>query len=228
MRAAVLVLVACARPVEVGSVAQAATASTLRPLRAAELCTTHGAIGTAPDGGLAIEHPEVRAVAAGSSAPEALLRFTYLGPSAETAPLSSGELRRQIGLKLRARDTCNVVYVMWRIEPKPGLVVSIKHNPGQRTFAECGAHGYRNIKPAQGIELPAPEPGVPHTLAAVQRGEELTVLVDGAPVWLGTLGPEALELDGPVGLRTDNGRFRFELLAPPEAAGTCGKGAKDS
>ena len=30
------------------------------------------------------------------------------------------DARRQVGLKLRARDGCNVVYVMWRIEPKAG------------------------------------------------------------------------------------------------------------
>ena len=33
--------------------------------------------------------------------------------------------------KLRAEDACNLVYVMWRIEPQSRLVVSVKRNPGQ-------------------------------------------------------------------------------------------------
>ena len=41
-----------------------------------------------------------------------------------------GELRRQFGLKLRAQDACNLVYVMWRIEPASKLVVSIKCRTG--------------------------------------------------------------------------------------------------
>jgi hypothetical protein len=199
-----------------------------KPLPASALCTTHGAITTSSSGGMAIEHPEVRAVAAGNSAPEATLRFTYLGPTAQSAPLSSGELRRQIGLKLKAKDSCNVVYIMWRIEPKPGLVVSIKRNPGKRTNAECGVHGYRTVKPDRSRDVPTLAPGAAHTLSAIERGDSLSVIVDGQTVWQGSLGPEALEIDGPVGLRTDNGRFTFEFSAPPEAAGTCGKGVSDS
>ena len=45
----------------------------------------------------------------------AAIAFTYVGPTPVDVPLASGELRRQIGLKLRARDTCNVVYVMWHV-----------------------------------------------------------------------------------------------------------------
>jgi hypothetical protein len=41
--------------------------------------------------------------------------------------------------------------------------------------------------------------------------------VDGQRVWEGLLPPEALGLKGPVGLRTDNARGRFEVLVPRAA-----------
>ena len=40
----------------------------------------------------------------------------------------------------------------------------------------------------------------------------MRVSVDGTVVWEGDLGPEALTFDGPVGVRTDNGRFEFQFL----------------
>jgi hypothetical protein len=58
-------------------------------------------------------------------------------------------MRRQFGLKLRAQDPCNLVYAIWRIDPESKLVVSVKRNPNARNSAECGNHGYENIKPLQ-------------------------------------------------------------------------------
>ena len=78
---------------------------------------TTGEIRSLPDGRLAIESPEVRAVWRSATPDIAEIRFWYLGPTAATKPLASGEVRRQVGLKLRARATCNVLYVMWHIEP---------------------------------------------------------------------------------------------------------------
>src|ERR1700722_11927375 len=52
------------------------------------------------------------------------LSFIYLGYAPKLVPLTSGEIRRQLGLKLRAQDTCNVVYVMWHIEPTSGIYVA--------------------------------------------------------------------------------------------------------
>jgi hypothetical protein len=39
----------------------------------------------------------------------------------------------------------------------------------------------------------------------------LRVEVDGALAWRGTLPAEAFAFDGPVGIRTDNGRFAVDL-----------------
>ncbi len=195
---------------------------------------TQGKLESLPNGRLVIEEPKVRAVANAGPSREALglqalrgqarsasearvaeLRFTYLGATREQKPLASGELRRQVGLKLRARDGCNVIYVMWRIEPKPGLVVSVKSNPGQHRSDDCGNGGYQTVKPRTKARVPGLAPGDSHTLRAELQGAVLKVRVDGESVWEGTLPAEALSFDGPVGLRTDNGRFQVELLSAP-------------
>src|SRR5262249_45349300 len=82
-----------------------------------ELVVSDGAIELAAGARFRIRSAELRAVLARATAPEAALLFQYLGPSAASSRLASGELRRQIGVKLRARDSCNLVYVMWQIEP---------------------------------------------------------------------------------------------------------------
>ncbi len=146
---------------------------------------------------------------------EAELRFVYRGPTETQRPLRSGEARRQVGLKLRARDGCNVVYVMWRLAPTPGLVVSVKSNPVQHRSRECGNGGYDTVKPARAAEVPVLEPGEEHTLKARLEGKALGVQVDGRTAWEGTLPDEALTFDGPTGLRTDNGQFDVELRATP-------------
>ena len=158
--------------------------------------------------------PTFRAVTAAPSDPRAELRFTYLGPTATTRALGSGAIRQQLGLKLRAQDPCNLVYVMWRIEPEPKLVVSIKRNPGQRTSRECGNRGYKNIKPTKTGPLPALAPSSSHVLAAEMVGDALVVKVHDVSVWEGALGADALALSGPIGVRTDNVRIEAQLSGP--------------
>jgi hypothetical protein len=107
---------------------------------------------------------------------------------------------------------------MWRLEPKPGIVVSLKRNPGQRTHAECANRGYRNLR---GATVAAPAPivvGGPHRLAASLTGRRLRVLADGKPAWEGDVDADALALRGPVGVRSDNGRFDFALHAAGRVA----------
>jgi hypothetical protein len=203
------------------------------PVTLERMKVTQGKLKPLPNGRLRIEDPKVRAVVSSSEEPKvqalvsparvgteagarvAELRFTYLGATAEQKPLQSGEMRRQVGLKLRARDGCNVVYVMWRIEPKAGLVVSMKHNPEMHRSDDCGNNGYQTVKPRSRAAVPVLEPGDSHTLRAELTGAELKVTVDGEPVWEGALPAEALTFDGPVGVRSDNGRFDVELLSTP-------------
>ncbi|MGE5183577.1 MAG: hypothetical protein ACM31C_16005 [Acidobacteriota bacterium] len=171
----------------------------LHPVAHATLCVTKGAIANA-----SIAEPTVRAFALGTSGDAAQLAFTYSGESRAYRALESGELRKQVGLKLRAQDSCNVVYVMWRIAPKPGLAVQVKYNPGKARHEECGTEGYIKVKPSSHAAIPELSVGTSHTLRAEIHGDELRAWIDGALVWQGTLPEEARQIAGPAGLRTDN------------------------
>jgi hypothetical protein len=186
-------------------------------LSLSQLCVTEGTLS--PQGQhLFVDVPKCRAVAALATEQSAELRFTYLGPTAETTALGSGRVRRQIGLKLRAQNGCNLVYAMWRLEPKNEIAVQVKRNPGQSTFAECKNGGYRNVQPTRSAAVPDVPEGSSHVLRAEMRGADLTVWADGAVVWQGNVGDDALTFDGPVGFRTDNGRFAIALAAGAQTA----------
>ena len=158
-----------------------------------------------------VADPAMRAVAMGTGGDAGDLEFTYEGPSAGDAPLASGELRRQIGLKLHAADTCNVLYVMWRFTPSD-LVVSVKRNPGMTRHAECHDGGYQRIKPARAEPVPDVREGETHRLRAVISGQMLRVFADDHLAWEGVVGEDVLGFDGPIGVRTDNGRFVFRVI----------------
>jgi hypothetical protein len=188
-----------------------------RPTRfeRASLCVTNGAILALPKGRLAIDSPSSRAVARAATTQDARILFQYLGPTQDSKPLASGVLRRQIGIKLRAQDSCNLVYAMWHIDPDTRVAVAIKRNDGQHTHAECGAHGYTYLKPARYRNPPPIAPGQTHELRATLKDGALTVLVDSQAIWEGYLGAQLGAIDGPVGIRTDNARFELEFFADP-------------
>ena len=187
----------------------------LVPIKRSQLCITEGALETLPDARLSVAVAKLRAVLAAGGPRAIEARFTYLGPTAEMAPLRSGAMRQQFGLKLRAADGCNLVYAMWRFAPEPSLIVSVKRNPGLHASKACGTSGYRNVTPSRATSVEAPQIGTTHRLAAALDGAALHVFIDGRPVWDGELGPEALDMDGPVGIRSDNARLEFALFAPP-------------
>lgn len=165
------------------------------------------------EGQVLVESPKMRAVVPSSSSAVAELHFTYLGPTDSQEPLASGEYRLQVGLKLRAQDACNLAYVMWRLAPEPGLVVSIKSNPRKHISASCGNRGYTNVEPRQAVPVPLIVEGASHVLRAEQEELALRVYADGILVWNGELPREALDFEGPVGLRSDNVRFELEMFA---------------
>lgn len=77
--------------------------SRLQRISRDQLCVTNGEITTTANGRLAINTASSRAVVhAPVSSDVAEVRFTYLGPSVDSKPLASGEMRRQIGLKLHS------------------------------------------------------------------------------------------------------------------------------
>jgi hypothetical protein len=177
------------------------------------LCVTSGQVTPGERNCFVTRSPVVRAVVPGTLGSAVELGFTYRGPSEKDVPLASGELRRQIGLKLRAQDTCNVVYVMWHIAPTSGIHVSVKSNPGQRSHHECGDRGYINLTPMRSRRLNPLQAGERHVLFASINGTLLSVTVDGAMAWEGTLPSAAFAFDGPVGFRADNGELEAELRA---------------
>ena len=177
------------------------------------LCVTEGVIQEAAGNRLSVNVPKMRAYVNTWTGQAIEARFTYLGPTARQVPLGSGEIRRQFGLKLHAQDACNLVYAMWRFEPEAKLVVSVKSNPHEHTSAECGNHGYRDIKAQKTSPLPPLHPGEAHTLRAEMNAAETAVFVDDTLVWEGNVGSEALSFNGPVGVRSDNARLELEVRA---------------
>ena len=210
---ALLAVLFCAVP------CRANNASELVSVAPSRLCVTEGALETLPAARRSVRVAKMRAVLAEPGARAIEARFTYLGPTIETAPLRSGEIRRQFGLKLRAADGCNLIYAMWRFAPKPSLVVSVKSNPGLHTSRACGTSGYRFVSPRSLTHLEAPLIGVTYRLAAVLEDAALKVFVDGKMVWDGELDQAALDFDGPAGIRSDNVHLELSLFAPPQAGG---------
>lgn len=152
-----------------------------------------------------IQVPKSRGYLPGSDGRLASVRFKYDGPSEETADFASGRSRAQLGLKLRAQDSCNTLYVMWRIDPDQRIMVSSKSNPGEHLNRQCGNAGYSNLRATSVTHPPLVKPGETHTLGAYLKDEVLQVFVDDKLVWKGDVG--TLSYEGSTGFRTDNGLF---------------------
>jgi hypothetical protein len=172
-----------------------------------------GKIDNAPGNRLMVGSKEMRAtLKKASPSQKVAVNFTYLGPTSAVSHLGNGEVRHQFGIKLKAQDTCNLVYVMWNFDTQK-IAVSVKFNPGLRTHDECLDRGYiGRIKTRVSAPPPAVDVDQPHTLSADLEGQELTVGADGTIVWRGTLVPVVLEFTGPVGLRSDNARVVFDFF----------------
>lgn len=201
------------------SVERPSPTSAIAPQR---FCPTSGRVDAIGPFAMRVNGPGLRGVAPAADGDDAEITFSYRGPSERTAAFGDGTIRRQIGLKLRAQDTCNVVYVMWHVAPTPQIGASVKWNPGRSTHAECRDGGYINLRgsPKGSPELPV-EVGAPRTLRARVVGDVLDVAIDGVTVWEAALPPEARALRGPAGVRADNGVFDFELRARASSSDGC-------
>lgn len=188
-----------------------------------DVCVTKGGFlaGTEPgtgsgSGAWTVREPTFRAIGLGTRGDAVSLGFHYTGAPEHTRALASGEVRRQIGLKLRAENGCNLVYVMWRLDPKPTLEVSIKVNPGMRTHEECGANGYTKIKkPSYHVAVPALLQGENHTIQAEIVDDELFAWIDGELTWRGELPKTARAMSGPSGWRSDNLGYEVTSFQAP-------------
>ncbi len=203
--------------------------SSLKPVSLAQLCVTEGSIEESPNNGLEVTVPAMRAYLNALTPQREEARFTYNGSTGNEKPLGSDEIRRQFGLKLHAEDACNLVDVMWRIDPDRKIVVSVKTNPGQHASAECGNRGCTNLKPAHSAPTPVVNSGETRSLCAQMDGAELSVYADGTWVWQGQVGADAAALSGPVGIRSDNAALQIQLFTPDPsgAPAACRKGETD-
>ena len=200
-----------------GSGASAAKAPAWKDLRPANLEVTEGAITPAGKVVMRTRSAAMRAVArdGGRHATKARLRFRALGASDTVKPLGSGLVRRQIGLKLRAANPCNLLYVMWHATPEQSIQVQVKRNAGQTTSAQCGNRGYTELA---SIPMPPADRAL-HTLEAQTRrlaggALSLAIYADGDLVQRLTIPADlAAGLEGPVGVRSDNGHYLFRLAA---------------
>jgi hypothetical protein len=153
--------------------------------------------------------PKLRATVPSSVGREARLEFKFLGSTPEPVALASGVVREQIGLKLFARDSCNVVYVMWRFGARPSIVASAKANPGTQ-HSECRNRGYRTLRPIWAAPVEVPVVGSVHALWARIDAGVIEVRIDDRPVLRAAYEPGSIPPIGEAGLRSDN--VRFELL----------------
>ena len=129
-------------------------------------------------------------------------------------------------MKLHARDSCNVIYVMWNTDPDVGVQISTKINPTKSTHAQCGVKGYKMVYESKPGEIPAIRIGEPRRLEAALKDRILTVKIDDKDVWHGDIGADAVKSSGYSGIRTDNVRVRFKWLTAPQLPAD--KAAKDA
>ena len=177
-----------------------------------------GTISQTKSGYLTVVGPKERAVRTSGKHSQALLRFRYRGPSEKTAPLDSGAVIQQIGLKMRAMNTCNLLYIMWRIKPTEEIYIAIKRNPGKSKYADCGANGYIELGrvPLKPLGITAATQkthrlGASVTETAGRYAGEVTI--DGRRIWSREIDAKLISnINGPVGIRSDNGSFIFKLF----------------
>lgn len=113
----------------------------LTQVRRDELDVTSGSVAEQEPGYLSITEPVIRATMRTGTAPLACLQFRYFWPTLTRATSGSGIEYHQVGLKLRSNNPCNLMYVMWRIQPKEELIVLVKRNPRQSTVRNAGIGG---------------------------------------------------------------------------------------
>ena len=191
-------------------------AGKVEPVSPGDLDVTSGKVRPLRSGLLEIDHNSVRAVQKGRWAQNGKIRFESRGQTAELKPFKSGIVKEQIGLKLRAMNGCNLVYVMWTLAPKEEITVRIKENPGKTESDDCENDGYTLLNTYRVPKKKSARNGRTSRLQAdfVSKGHKhhVRVYVDNVRV-LQVRIPHSFvaTVNGPVGLRSDNGRFRLRL-----------------
>jgi hypothetical protein len=135
----------------------------------------------------------------------------------EAQALESGEIRHQFGLFFRARDQCNLIYVMLRID-KTGnatdaaeLSVQEKKNPGKSMHQDCANNGYRNLSSSSNSKRVKLSSTSINQLELHDTGKDFVVWLNGERVWQHDAEEFSRPADGYIGVRSDNIKWRFKL-----------------
>jgi len=174
---------------------------------------TDGKITLSANHHLMVSSKEMRATLRHPSKQAVTIHFKYLGPTQEVSHLQNGEVRHQFGIKFKAQDICNLVYVMWDFDI-PRINVAVKKNPGQQTSEQCKDRGYHS-------DFKTDIKSVPtrividtwHTLSAKLIDKLIAVSIDNTIVWRGEISDDQMEFHGPVGIRSDNVHVLFDYDA---------------
>jgi hypothetical protein len=180
-----------------------------------EIDITSGEIKEKPPWWLSVEEPSIRATLLSSKSSVACLQFQYIGVTTKQIKSKDGTEFHQIGLKLLAKDSCNLVYIMWRIHPKEELVVQVKRNLGQSKNSECKNNGYTTIvrHPFSAFGLGETHELMANILQENNGGIEIKVWVDWQEILLVPISKALIEgINGPPGIRTDNGQYDFRYF----------------
>ena len=178
-----------------------------------DLCVTEGTLETSSNGRLSVNVSKIALLRESRDVRHGGAAIHLSGPTAATSALGSGAVRTQFGLKLRAQDACNLVYVMWRVQPVSELVVSLKSNPGRARVRNARTTAIKTSSRKPAGRFPSLAPGNSHKLRGEIQEQELRAYVDDKLVWRGLLNSTAVNLRGPVGMRTDNAHLEFNLVA---------------
>jgi hypothetical protein len=184
----------------------------LNQVSLSDLDVTSGPILEQELGLLSVNEPIIRATKRTGTEQVACLQFHYLGPTSNRVSSASGIEFHQIGLKLRSKDPCNLVYVMWRIQPTYELIVQVKRNEGVSTSQQCGGNGYSDV--ARIPFQPFVFGQLNELLAWVQTDSnghsEIHCWVNHQEVIRAPIDVQGI--DGPTGIRSDNGQYNFRFF----------------
>jgi hypothetical protein len=184
------------------------------------MCMTNGQVQQDSQHKYAITSATARGVVTASTTQNAKIIFSYLGPIISTSENENGHM--QIGIKLHAMNSCNVLYAMWPVVGGP-IKVSLKRNDGMIFHSECKTvknQGYTLLTPLFSTTVPSLTVGVQHTLQADYDNSNLNVYADGGLVWSGRLSRSEMPFFGPVGFRSDGGSFNFKFFSNADPSQT--------
>lgn len=162
-----------------------------------------------------LNKPIVRCCSKKGESERVFLEVKYNGKTRKKKPLKSGIIERQVCLKLKSPNTCNVLYICWNgVDIGEEFInIQTKRNASIlkrkcRGLGKCDGEGYD--QPIATIQLQNKTllDQKFHTLSAqiVKSEKRLIVCVDNAIVYRG-LFDLPIELNGTSGIRSQNGKF---------------------